>query len=279
MQKKAQMMPFVILGILFIFMVVILYLVATNGSKQTLDTTTQNTQSNQVDTLPLKTFIESCLVSKTEEGALLIGRQGGYISPGGNPLYHDLGTIDYTPFGVDSVPYYIIGSTVKQPTLEEIELKLSNYILVELGSCLDFSTFRAKGYKIDEDKTTISLSVKINSDDIQIDLLYPLTITKNSVKNSLTAFSARVPVRIGALYTSADYMIRNIILAGGSYDLSSECDRYDTNGVTNIYVKLNGGNQEIVQFQDISTRDTSLRQTTTFQFAVKDVQLSGACTG
>ena len=64
------------------------------------------------------------------------------------------------------------------------------------------------------------------------------------------------------------------------YDISTDCNIYDKNGLTNVYLRdSNDKKGRIVQFVDFSTYNNYYFNSYIFQFAVMNVTIEGSCVG
>ncbi len=305
MKKRCQISVFLVLGIVIII-IGGLYFYISNYSAKTQSVRSLKERTEVSDTDIVKNYAETCVQSISKEALFKkIGLQGGYIDPNGNANYGEDGVPPDEPvptsFDGAVVPYYIEGIEflgVTQynaylPDLDSISKKLANYIAVEFENCFDANLFAGIGINItkplvnyadvdfDFSKTPVNVAVSINEEDVTVRFNYPLTIKQYGTETKLESFSATLPIRLKALYGSADLLAGRIKdKQPGQYDITSDCADYDTNGLTNVYLKnsANGPN-EIVQFVDHSTFYEDYLNAYFFQFAVKNVNVNGGCVG
>lgn len=176
------------------------------------------------------------------------------------------------------------GYTEYIPSLDSIKEKLGNYIKVEFEKCFNTKVFEDIGMKfIKPSAAKISVDIGLNEEDVSIKLTYPLTIIKDKTQANIDSFAITLPIRLKALYESAKHFVNQIKNVPEmemppsiiKYIIMPDCGTYDKNHLTNVYFK----NNEIVQFVDFSTYKEKYLNSFIFQFAVKNVNVNGACVG
>jgi len=292
MLKRGQITLFMLVGIVIIVIFGLIYYITAYATKGKTTASNEEAAKLALDITPIKTYAETCLEKASEEGIWLVGAQGGYVDPDsdGNSFYGEAGNaiLLFTDYQDDKVPYYldetddggILG-------LDEIEEKLSKYIIVEFEKCLDLETLGNLGFDITQPDVDyknkgyyysdlVDSKVSINKEDVTVQIKYPLVIRKKEAVTELSDFRVSLPVRLGALYDSAANLIGNIISSQPlTYSITSDCSIYDTNGLTNIYFKDN----KIIQFMDFKTYEYKYLKAYIFQFAIQDVSFNGECVG
>jgi len=194
--KRSQITVFVIIAIFLIVAIGIVFIVK-NSVKNGVITP-------QVGTENVGDFVTECLESTSENGLVIIGRQGGYykfaselnVAYSGNDSEPG---ILFTELGDINVPYYFYNSQNTMISKEKIEEQLSLYVRDNLNNCIkDFDIFEQKGFSIDAGN--INTTTKILEDKVEIFLDYPVTITKADFTQTKTAYSVDFPIRLKEIY-------------------------------------------------------------------------------
>lgn len=140
-----QVTVFIIIAILIIAIAVSIFYFRDSFWKESVST----------EISPIVNFIQECLEEKTKEGIYSISSNGGYYEiPEDNK---------FSIYGQDYASYY--DRNVIYPELEVIEDSLSEYILINLESCLNFEVFEKQDFEISYSDYSISTRVdsEINS--------------------------------------------------------------------------------------------------------------------
>jgi uncharacterized protein (UPF0333 family) len=268
MQKKSQITIFLVLGVVLIIIVgFIFYFNKSSAKSQSVVSVTQSLDSS--DTEIVKTYAESCIKNTAEEALFeKIGLQGGFIDTNNAP--------QSTSYLGNDVPYLVDVNNIYILSLGTIRDRLSNYVEVEFINCFKEDVFEDIGINISRDTGTTNAEVSFNENDVSITLLHPVIIRKDKSETKIDSFRVSLPIRLRALYESAVVLLDNIKNTQPDvYDISSDCNDYDKNGLTNVYFK----NNEIIQLVDFSTYEEYYFNSFIFQFAVKDVNVDGNCVG
>ncbi|MBI2652782.1 hypothetical protein HYX00_04925 [Candidatus Woesearchaeota archaeon] len=173
--------------------------------------------------------------------------------------------------------------------LAGISAALTNHIKTEFQNCFNTDIFKVGGISVVKKQgSVINSQVSINEEDISIEVNYPIIIKQGTIEASIESFKVNLPIRLKALYEGAKEFIQNIqenydtpVLEKLPYHLNNDCQIYNKNQLTGIYIKNSDFNQkEIVQFMDYSNVDLkpiSYPRAFIFQFAVKNVDLMCSC--
>lgn len=304
MMKKRGQITLILAVIIFIIIIIGLfyYIKSYNIKKQSTEIIKQDSEG--ANTNIVKAYAENCLKKAGEEALFRVGEHGGYINPNGDGRYGEPGvpaSYPTTLFLGENLPYYIGMSTISEaksykkyaPDLSEISKKLANYIAVEFEKCFNASVFESISISItkpvvdyqavdfDFSRTDAKIDVSLNENDVSIILIYPLIVKEAGTETKLDAFRVTLPTRLKALYESAALLVEKIKNSQpNEYSIKSDCGAYDKNGLTNVYLK-NSDNaaNEVIQFVDFSTYKEKYFKSYMFEFAVKDVNVSGNCVG
>lgn len=210
--KKGQVTIFIIIAVLLVVSVGIVFVVK-NYSKT-------NVVTPPVGTENVGDFVTNCLKLTSENGLILIGRQGGYYTGSSSNIAYsgnDSEELQYfTELGSINIPYYWDGtSSSNMPTITTIQNELSNYVKSNISQCLDdFSVFKQKGFEV-QTPGTMEVSAKILDDKVVVFLDYSVTITKADFTQKKTVYSVDVPTRLKFFYENTYEIIKN----QGSYPL------------------------------------------------------------
>ncbi|QQG38450.1 MAG: hypothetical protein HYS32_02470 [Candidatus Woesearchaeota archaeon] len=201
MQKRGQATIFIILGLLILIVSGVIYytlsyIKETNIEKEAL----KKQLPSQIE--PIGKFIDECLYSTSIAGTYLIAVKGGYYN---TPIsYIDTESID--------IAYYSFKGKDVSPTLTQIENNLGEFIKEALPLCLqNFSKFES--FKITPGALTPD--VKINNENINIDIKYPIKIEKDNAYYEINTFSTIVPLRLGYLHSVAKEVVKREIKESG----------------------------------------------------------------
>jgi hypothetical protein len=292
MFKRGQVSIFIILGILIVTLSVLFFYISSQRDKNIIK---GENKFNGYEILPIKEFTETCLKNAAIKGIFSkTGLHGGFISPEGDPAYGDLGVGEYsnqfTTFKNVQVPFHFVNNNADYPSLQAIEKKLANYIIVEFDKCLDYSIFENTRFEIikpsledlvlnfDYSQSPIDSKVQVNEEDVTVVVEYPIIIRVDEMVSKLNHFQEKLPVRLKPLFESSEIVIEKIQQNSPNvYDLTADCSLYDKNGKTNVYSFVDdSGNYKIIQFVDFASYFDNFKEAFVFQFAVNDI--AGECT-
>lgn len=155
----------------------------------------------------IQSYLDGCLKQTAEDGLELLGKQGGRIW-----------LQDYVSAPHYGITYWLKDDTLSIPTTQTMESELSGYINNNLERCInDFEEFEDRGW--DVAAGDISTSVSINQDEVSIVALYPLTVTQQENILTITQFTARLPVRLRHIHSTASGAAQ-FMHANGKIDLT-----------------------------------------------------------
>ena len=194
--SRSQVAIFVIIAILLVIAVGIVFIVRSSMEREgeTLTVGADNVGD----------FVTNCLALTSENGLVLIGRQGGYYRFASEPNIAYSGNdsepgILFTELGDINIPYYFYNSQNTMVSKEKIEEQLSLYVRDNLNKCIkDFDIFEQKGFSINAGN--INATTKILDDKVEIFLDYPVTITKADFTQTKTTYSIDFPIRLKEIY-------------------------------------------------------------------------------
>ncbi len=191
--KKAQISFFVIIAILLIAGISILFI-------------TKPFSKVSTKLQPVEAHLLDCISNLAEEGAVILGEQGGYIKP---PEFEQ--GSEYMPFGSQInyfgsiLPhwFYISGNNIKKtqiPSIKDMESQLSEYVSENIAEC-SFDDF-ADYLVMSEDKTEIK--TRISDKKISLEVYHPVIISyKDGTSKRITKHSSVTSSNLGYLYKKA----------------------------------------------------------------------------
>ncbi len=160
------------------------------------------------ETAQIKNFVQECLDDSLENAVFRVGENGGYYFP---PKIS-------TP--ILEVPYYIKNKKNLMPSRGDIEKEISKYAARELVLC--FGNFESSSeYEIT--KGEITAKTTIESENVLIEVNYPLTIIKEDKKSKLENFNSEIPVRLGIVYDAAAEFVGEELAATGTEGTCLSC--------------------------------------------------------
>ena len=306
-KKRGQVTLFILAGIVILMSALLMFYLKSSNAGATSQTSVEKISKAGFETAPIKNYIERCLKNSAEKSFLdRIGLQGGYVSTSGHELskYYDRGAGDFYSgtgdmlviYDSHKVPFYMDGDAESIIPKEQIEKKSARYIFAEFLDCINFSEFSKFGYIINAPDTEnilpdlkndfassiYSVKVGINDKDISVKLAYPITIKKEAFKADIPNFIVTIPFGLGESYDTSRKIIDKIKQRGqisNQYNISLDCNIYNLNGMTNIYYKPMGKDSGVIQIVDFSTYYNYYFKSFVFQFAVKNVNVTGQCAG
>jgi len=271
MQKRGQITIFLVIGLIIVILAGIFFYFNRSSLKSKF-AYVPDRLSNDAEIV--KAYAETCIKMLAEEALFeKIGMQGGYIDVSAPAALYQS----------NEVPYYTDGAATEIPALDDISKRISDYVNAEFRNCFGRHPFREIGYTITP-LSAIKTDVSINEEDVSVAVNYSLSVNKDNTETILESYGIILPIRLGFLYESAvgsgmnSGLLRRIMDAQASSNTyiisSSDCP----DSLTNIYLKdSDDGNGKIIQFADFSTYYEHYFNSYIFQFAVKNVQVSGGC--
>lgn len=148
---------------------------------------------------PVYDYVASCLASIAEEGIVLQGMQGGYLSL---PSSIERAPASYVPMdnrGIVKVPLWVFERENRVPSLAQMETELGAYVRDNLDACLN--KFSAFTYPV-VSNTTPRVSATIG-DQVVIRAAYPVEIRRPERTVIVNEFVSTVDVRFKEAYDLA----------------------------------------------------------------------------
>ncbi len=229
-QKRGQITVFIIIGTLILFAFAgFLYLTKTVTTERVTTAGEPVIESVPQAFQPIRSYTENCLTQVAERGLLILGQQGGYISPELVGKYSttdpaDTDGVDLEPLKVPYWHYNKISNaqnevsfTSLQPKLYaaddpvlSIEAQLSSFVEENLNECLDnYAGFEEQGFVIaapalDEDAgESKEVITSVADQTVNFWLKMEVDAEKGEATHRLTQFYVKVPVRLKQHYEIA----------------------------------------------------------------------------
>lgn len=227
--KRGQVTPFIIIGILLLIGAVMLFTAREQKTFAPQEAPTA-VQDVPLELDALNVFITQCVEQKSAEAIVLLGQHGGYIDPASAD--YGVGPFVANPanptesqaltFGEGwDIPYwhhmdkpnnggqgYHFKSNT--PRSEDVTGQISRYVEKHLPDCLGgFAEFVSQGYTI-APKAGLKAETILTTENIVVDLTYPLQITKGTSVLELKKFRAVHEVALGKLLEFAQHIVKKM---------------------------------------------------------------------
>lgn len=179
MEKRAQITLFVILGAVILIAVLFFVYLRSSLSESKSSQGIKQVLELPSEISPIKNFVDDCVQTTLTKAIELVSIQGGYYVP----------PTDSVSFSKVEIPlYYDLGS-VWIPSKEVIEQQISAYVDDFLPHCTNgFDAFKKAGYTFKEG--TVNSKTMISQQSVSITVSYPLDITKQDKKTTISDFQA-----------------------------------------------------------------------------------------
>ena len=156
--------------------------------------------------MPVENKVIMCVSDAVNEGADILGEQGGYISV---PAF-EAGS-EYTPLGNQfnffgsMMPFWFYKSQngiykTQVPSIQTMSKDLESYINKKIIEC-DFSEFEAQGYSVTEESPKSSVSIRDR--EIIATVNWPVTVTFGDITQRIETHKTTVKNNLGRSYSLA----------------------------------------------------------------------------
>ncbi len=194
--RRGQLTIFIILGLVVLLAVgVVLYFTATQVVFRGGTLVPREAQ-------PVYDFVSACASSIAQDGIILQGAQGGYLSL---PRDIERTPTAYVPLdsqGVLKVPLWFYEGNSRIPTLALLEADLGNYVENNLESCLqNFSAFKDQ-YPVVE-KSPPKVQAVISDAGVTLKITYPIAIQRQDKTIDVQDFVVEEKVLLKQAYELA----------------------------------------------------------------------------
>ncbi len=222
MGKKAQVAIFMIVGILILVIFAIILFI----SKSTVTEQTETSLSPVIETVPqefaaVQEYTSNCLHQVAKQGIIILGRQGGYISPATLGEFSRTNPTDSVGIMLDpvQVPYWHYNSqpngnpavsiATLQPPLyfdeghQSIEAQLGRFVDEEINTCLnEYEIFENRGFMINAGEKETRVRVVDGMVDFTLEM--PLDAERNDATTRMDVFHTQVEVDLKEIYETAE---------------------------------------------------------------------------
>ncbi len=182
--------------------ILVLFLVVTQVMKKPVEVMPEATSAATI-----RGLVTACLQEAAQDGAYLIGRQGGYLTLGNDRFEMD--DISLGPFAHRS--------KIVAPGIGQLENDLVRHIDSKLPHCV-IDGQRGIGQNLTF-KTTRS-TVRITPTQVAVTTDFPVTSTAGGRTETVHKFSSVIPVRIGMLRKIAEDILADRVSHIGFWDVT-----------------------------------------------------------
>lgn len=223
-RKKGQITIFIIVGLVILLAIGSFFYIRAKVTETKLGIALKQ-DSAEGDAAIVQSFVSKCLEDVSKQGVLLLGQQGGYINLSRTDLHSqqfavldDPTSSDAVIFGALEIPYWWYEdsshgctrcsiTTKNIPTLDSMEEQLSAYVKENIGSCLnDFAALEEQGFTIEWSEQS-QLTTALSDDGVYVQLVYPLTISKEGTTTTLENWYTQINVPLLGLYEAANEIV------------------------------------------------------------------------
>ena len=237
MKKRGQITIFIILGLVFLmFFLIILFTRSYRIEKIGV------ISSDELN--PIKYYVDLCAKSSASDALYLLGVQGGYTAP---PKL-------YFQSAYAKIAYWYYEGQDTSPTISIMEQELSSYVNRALPECIEnLDAFSIMGFEFEFGE--IDTKTKINENNVEFNIDYPITIKKGDSKTEIKEFYRNFPVRLGHIHNIAKEIVRKEIEDPDWIDMTYLIDQdlnfkiYPHDENTLIYSVLD--NQSIIKYDTL----------------------------
>ena len=234
MKKRGQITVFIIFGLIFLlFFLIILFTKSYRIEK------IGAISSDELN--PIKYYVDLCAKSSASDALYILGVQGGYTT---QPQL-------YFQSAYAKIAYWYYQGQDTSPTISTMEQELSAYVNKALPECIEnLDAFRGMGFEFEFGE--INTKTKINENNVEFNIDYPITIKKGDSKTEIKEFSRNFPVRLGHIHSIAKEIVKKEVEDPDwvdmtylvNQDLNFKIYPYDEN--TLIYSILD--NQSVIEY-------------------------------
>ncbi len=186
--RKGQITIFIIVGIIIVAGVALFFIFRDKAP----------VQSSSSENQEVYVKILSCVESLSQEGVKDVALNGGYYVIPEEVAFH---------YYTDEVPYYYLDLKNRMPSLERVEREIGDYIKNKLDECVNFTYFEEKGFEFN--RGTISADVTINMEDVDVNVVYPVSVSKGEDRGVFKYFNTDFDSDLGKIYYASESLIKD----------------------------------------------------------------------
>lgn len=207
--RKAQISWFVVLGLVFIIMLLLVSWLA--YSTRFISKKPQQLVSSESEMEKVKTYLEGCEKELAEEALILIGNQGGKTS------VDEYFEIDKNKVGIVSDGF---------PSLEDISKDMAGYIDQKLARTCMPETVTKKTVETSRPKTSITF----NDKETVVETDWEVTLTfENNTKQGINMVKFSLPARMKLLHET---VVKDLEAAGTDLSFVDSLDKVDVKKIS-----------------------------------------------
>lgn len=234
MNRKGQLTIFIIIGIVLLFSTALIIYIKQSvvEYKPPVEVAVEQVPT---ELRPLQTFITECAKSTVLEAVKKAGTQGGYIDTSKISVNDNDPTsgqgISLSPGSDVKIPYWYYMQSpndcsqdcalaTEQPSLyrsagigNSLEEQFDKYVEQRISICLsNFEQFKQQGLEIEAGK--MKAFTTIAKTDVFVQLDFPITVKLQNRVETMSKFTARIPVNLGKFYDLAAELTKKEISSG-----------------------------------------------------------------
>jgi len=305
--KKAQITVFILLGIVMTSAFSFLFYTK-NQNMKTGAAATILSGLNILEKKPVEAYAMTCLKKVSENALFNISFQGGYFDPTCTNDYSTCTSMPYYDDAGQKIPIFYDGINFLNISLNEMEEKLSKYIIEKFENCLNFDIFEESGYNITSPSihnlpvdynlrngSGVRSIVSINEEDVTVKVIYPIKIKVKEKVTEVSDFRISIPIGLSRIHRVSSILldtIKNGYPLPTEYNIGSDCTTYDSEYAggfcsTDISIYINkkatpDPSQWIIAVSDVKATNRNrwlyhYGKIYSFYFAVQKANLTGEC--
>jgi len=190
--KKSQISIFIIAGILILITVAAFFFIRERRIEEQLRIEAAIKENFDRKVVEIKNYVETCIRDTALEGINILGENGGYI---------DIpGAIEYM-----NTSYWFLDTANIQPTIEEIEIRLEEYIDSNVRECANLERFRNESFVITEGD--VISDIDFAKETVSLSVSYPIEIRRGDLNNKFESFVQTYDIRFRKIFELASQII------------------------------------------------------------------------
>ena len=207
MQKRGQATVFIIIGIVVLIAVILVFFLKGNLIAEKISPEdAREILTSQLN--PIEEHIEECISKVASDGIKNLALQGGTFTP-----------ISYAVYNGSNVQYLCYkepgtSTCIQKPlTRAKVESQISDYVKTQIFTCLDLSQFeKDKRFRFTTGK--LNADAHIDDNTVQVNVNYPITLSRSGVKTTIEDFSANLRMPLGKMMDLSTNIINSEIEKG-----------------------------------------------------------------
>ncbi len=214
MEKRGQATLFIILGIIFVVLIIIILFIRTESTKNIGREETATTLSLSNVITKANNLVDLCFSEFADRVIYDAGKHGGYAviesdNFRGLPYSDGWGSEDHPQYA--PLVYLRCGTASLMPDISDVERTIKESIEYSLlnEDCLnDFEELKKEGWEVSGTKTEVI--AEINEDGISLELNIPRTLTKDENSFYISNFNHQSNINIPFYLGKAEEIINDV---------------------------------------------------------------------